>query len=157
MFLAYLVNFFVANTYGKEIYGNFATSLTILEILGVIASLGLAELIIKLSADVNYNDNGFPKYNYLNKSVFLVFISSLIFSGIFYFLSESIATSIFDEENLSDFFKILAFFLPFFSLHLLFTSNWQGIGNFMKFGIFRFVIPYVLFFLVYFSGIHLEN
>ena len=96
MFLGYLVNFFVANTYGKETYGNFATSLTILEILGVIASLGLAELIIKLSADVNYNNNGFPKYSYLNKSVIIVFISSLIFYGIFYFLSESISSQIFN-------------------------------------------------------------
>lgn len=157
MFLAYLMNFFVANTYGKEIYGNFATSLTILEILGVLASLGLAELMIKLAADVNFNENGLPKFNYLNKSVYIVFISSIVFSGIYYFLSEVISTQIFDEGSLNEFFKILAFFLPFFALHLLFTSNWQGVGDFVKFGIFRFLAPYLVFFLVYFSGVQLEN
>ena len=157
LFLAYLVNFFVAKTYGKEVYGHFATSLTIIEILGVIAGLGLAELIIKLSADVNFNSNKIPNYNYLNRSARIVFASSLVFSILFYLLSDVIALEIFHEESLYGFFKILAFFLPFFSLHLLFTSNWQGVGDFVKFGTFRFLIPYVLFFAVYFSGVAFDN
>jgi O-antigen/teichoic acid export membrane protein len=40
-------------------------------------------------------------------------------------------------------------FLPFYSLHFLVTSYWQGAKNFIKSGLFRFVFPYLLFFIGY--------
>jgi|TARA_B110000908_G_scaffold155137_1_gene193064 O-antigen/teichoic acid export membrane protein len=85
LILAYLVNVFIANNFGKEVYGNFVTTLTLLEIFSMFASLGLAELIIKLTADVSYSNKGIPLNTFLKKSVILVLFSSVIFSTLFFY------------------------------------------------------------------------
>ena len=157
LILAYFLNIFIANSYGKEVYGNFVTALTFLEILTVFASLGLTELVIKLTADIDYSKNGNPVNTYFKKSILLVFFNSIFFSILFFLCSRRIAIHVFENENLIQFFETLAIFLPFYSLHLLITSYWQGANGFVKFGLFRFVFPYLFFFIGYFVFMDIEN
>ena len=147
LLLAYAANIYIAQEFGKEVYGYFATSLTLLQIIGALACLGLSELVIKFTADVVHSNQGIPNHSFLKDALAMVLIASVVFAIVTYFLAEILAIQVFSETSLIPFFKSLAWFLPFYALHFVLTSYWQGSRKFRNFGIFRFTLPYIVFFL----------
>lgn len=152
LLLAYFINVLIAKKFGKEIYGNFVTSFTLLEVLGTIGCLGLTELIIKYTANNNYYSNDTPKINYINKSLVIVFVTASIIGSSLFLLRNYFAEVVFNNSNLSHFFEPIAIFLPFFCFHLVITSYWQGKKNFTFYSLFRFVSTHAIFLLIFFLG-----
>jgi O-antigen/teichoic acid export membrane protein len=149
MSLAYLALVIISRVFGAEANGRFALLLTTAQFFLLIFSLGLPLAIVKLTSDVKYFNNNIPINNYLLTALKTVLISATVGAVIIFLLSKTIAVSVFKDVLLTPYLKALSFFFVFFVLHNFLLEYIKGRKRFASYGLFLYVLPYSLFFIVF--------
>lgn len=145
MGLSYLAILFISNKYGAETLGRFSLTQTLLQLLILIFSLGLSTATIKLTSDENFFKNGKPLNKYLKKIIILLIISSFICASIIYLGRNWLASNVFNDIHLEQYFSYLSIFIVFAIFHNFLLGFVQAKKKFLKFGIYMYVLPYILF------------
>lgn len=156
LFLNFLITFFITKNYGEGVYGNFSLIFTLLQASTMIFALGLPNAVINYLGLYKIDDH-FSQY-LLKKGVKIILITAIIPSVLFYVLKDVIAVDIFHNKNLISYIIIISLGLPFFIIQEFFLNFLIATKNFLKFNIFMFVIPNLLFLLLLvFVSITKEN
>jgi O-antigen/teichoic acid export membrane protein len=156
MFLNFLITFYITKNYGEGVYGNFSLIFTILQASTMIFALGLPNALINYLG-LNKIDDHFSQY-LLKKGVKIILVAAIIPSLLFYLMKDVIAVDIFRNKNLISYIVVVAVTLPFFIIQEFFLNFLIATKNFVKFNIFMFVIPNMLFLLLLvFISISAEN
>jgi O-antigen/teichoic acid export membrane protein len=148
LLLNFFITFFITKNFGPSIFGNFSLVLTILQATTMIFALGLPNALINYLG-VNKIDDHFSQF-LLKKGLKIVLISALIPSSIYFVLKNTIATTVFHNQNLVDYILIVAIILPFSIAHEFFLNFFVATKNFLKFNVFMFVLPNIFFLLLLF-------
>ena len=98
LLLAYLVMLLITRTFGSEVFGRYTIVITFSQLIILVFTFGLPSSIIRLLTDQNHFDKQ-PKSNFLKKTLWITFISSLVISVLVYFFSKPIALLIFKDES----------------------------------------------------------
>lgn len=149
MALAYASIILISRLFGAETYGRFALLLTTAQFLVLLFSLGLPFAIVKLTSDVNFFKDNKPQNTYLLNALKAVFISGLLGAVIIFFLSKAVAVYVFNDVLLIPYLKTLSYFFVFLVLHKFLIEFIKGKKHFTSYGLFLYVLPYALFFLVF--------
>lgn len=159
MALSYVAILYISNTYGADVYGRFSLSQTILQFSVVLFSLGLGTSVVKLTSDQNFFKNSKPLNRYLKNALILLFFSSVIGGGLLFILKDWMATTLFKDATLGSYFKYIGLFLLFVVLQEFFSEFLRGKSKFILYGIFKYVLPPLLFiaFLIWFHHMELEE
>ncbi len=148
LLLNFFITIFITKNFGPSIFGNFSLVLTILQATTMIFALGLPNALINYLG-VNKIDDHFSQF-LLKKGLKIVLISALIPSSIYFVLKNTIATTVFHNQNLVDYILIVAIILPFSIAHEFFLNFFVATKNFLKFNVFMFVLPNIFFLLLLF-------
>ncbi len=146
LFLNFLITFYITKKYGEGVYGNYSLIFTILQASTMIFALGLPNAIINYLG-MNKIEDHFSQY-LLKKGIKIILITAIIPSTLFYFLKEIIAIDIFHNQNLISYIFIISVTLPFFIVQEFFLNFLIATKNFIKFNLFMFVVPNLLFLLL---------
>jgi O-antigen/teichoic acid export membrane protein len=152
MAFSFLAVLFISNFYGAEVYGRYSLSITLLQFLILIFSLGLTSSVIKLTSDVNFFRNKKPLNRYLFNSMVLLFLSMLICSLLLYFFKQQLAITIFNDVKIISYFNYLSLFIVFGAFHVFFSEYIRGRGKFIHYGVFMYVLPNLLLIAFLFYG-----
>ena len=155
MAFAYAAIILISRTFGAETYGRFSLLITTTQFLLLLFSLGLPQVIIKLTADTRFYDV-IPKNNYLYKALIAIFASGIIGAILLYFSVDIIAVNIFKDVLLIPYFKTLSYFFVFVVIHKFLVEFLKGRKLFTNYGLYLFVMPYLLFFIIYFMFYYKE-
>ena len=142
--LAYGAMMYISNMYGAAAYGRYSISLTLWQFLILIFSLGLPNAIVKLTADHRFFNNGRPKNQYLSKSFKIIVLSGFLCSSLLFFFKDWLAITIFKDRYLIEYFKILSYFIGFGILYFFFLEFLRGKKEFLRFGLFQNILPYII-------------
>ncbi|MBG6186778.1 flippase [Flavobacterium sp. CAN_S2] len=145
LLFSFLITFFITKNYGESIYGNYALIFTLLQASTMIFALGLPNALISYLG-LHEIDGHFSQF-ILKKGLKILLLTAILPSILYYFLSTEIAISIFNNEKLIVYIKIIALTLPFSIFHEFILSFFIATRNFVKFNIFMFIVPN-LFFLI---------
>jgi len=147
--LSYLVILFITNNYGAETYGRYSLVVILTQVIAVFFTLGFPTLVVKLTSDKNHFQHR-PITNFLTKIIQIEIIIGLVLSVLFYYSSETIAVSLFNDNEYGLYLKILSFLIIPAMFHEIFLAAFKGKKDFLKHNLFLFVLPPVLFFLSFF-------
>jgi len=139
---------FISNKYGAEVYGRFSLLQTILQFSIVIFSLGLATLTVKLTADYNYFKESKPLNTYLKNTVILLVVSTLVGTLVFWLFKDFIVIQLFNDPQLLGYFNYVIYFFILAVFHNYFTEFLKGKHQFILYGIFKYVLPPLIFLLL---------
>jgi O-antigen/teichoic acid export membrane protein len=155
LFASFLITFIISRLYGIADYGNYALVFTISQATAIIFTLGIPNTLIKIIGNHNFTYKQAKKL--LLKGLKITLLLSIFPVAFFYFFSNFLATVIFHNKELTDYFLIITLSLPLFVIHEIFIYFFIATKNFMKYSIFMFVIPNVLLllFLVLFFYLNL--
>jgi O-antigen/teichoic acid export membrane protein len=146
LFLNFFITFFITKNYGEGIYGNYSLVFTILQASTMIFALGLPNALINYLGLHNIKDH-FAQF-LLRKGLKIIILTAIIPSIFYYMLKDIIAFDIFHNTSLPAYIIILALTLPFCIIHEYFLNFFIATKNFLKFNVFMFVVPNVLFLLL---------
>ncbi|MBI5207587.1 MAG: flippase [Candidatus Firestonebacteria bacterium] len=148
----YITNIIITRFLGSASFGIFVLSYAFLNISQVISSLGLNQVVLRyISFYQGKDDNSRIKGTILTGSK-IVFISSIIFSIIIFFMANFIALNIFHKPEAETPIKIMILALPFLAIKKIFLSMLQGFHS-IKYQIYieKILQPFIwLVFLVCF-------
>ncbi len=108
---------------GTETYGELSLALSLISILSIITILGLDTGIVRYVSLFNKEGKKEKVKGTILFSAKYIFILSLIFGIILFFISDWINTIFFQTENLGLILKILAIALPFEGLKSVWTNS----------------------------------
>ena len=148
MLFSYLAILFISNNYGAEVFGRFSLLQTLLQFSIVVFSLGLSTLTVKLTADTNFFSGNKPLNSYLKNSLIILFVSSLVGTVLFWLFKDIIVINIFNDAGLLDYFNYLIVFFVFAVFHDYLTEFLKGRHRFILYGVFKFVLPSLIFILL---------
>lgn len=143
LFLNFFITFFITKSYGETIYGSYSLVFTILQASTMIFALGLPNALISYLGLHQINDH-FSQF-LLKKGLKIILLVAIIPSILFFALKEFIAVTIFDDKNLIEYLKIIAFTLPFAIIHEFILNFFIATKKFLKFNLFMFVVPNIVF------------
>lgn len=156
--LGFLVIWIISKFYNEKYYGTFALLQVIVQLLVLVFTFGFQNVLV---IEINKNEGNKPFETYfLFKILKKIFLIGLIPSLVLFLGASLISDIIFLKPNLSLGLKIMGIGLPFFLLHEISLYFFIARKEFLKFGIFMFVLPNVLFiiFILFFKEyIHNEN
>jgi len=149
--VVYFLSIFISKIYGAEVYGRFAIIKSLVIILIIFSTLGLNTLAIKYASNGAHYSKGFYKSNFLKKSYFIIFFSTLFIAGLFFFNNHFISLTIFNDGLLEDYFMFFPILL-FSAVSLNYNSNlFKGQGRITLFSILSsFLSNIILLLLIYF-------
>jgi len=96
-----------------------------------------------------YNSN-LPQNNYLNKATFILLFSSILGSLLIFILKYFFAITVFQDEILRNYFLYLSLLFPFLILHGFINEFFRGSLQFIKYGLFTFILPALILVLLIF-------
>lgn len=151
MTFSFIAVLFISNFYGAEVYGRYSLSITLLQFLVLIFSLGLNTSVVKLTSDVNFFKNEKPLNRYLFNSIILLLFFTLLSGFLLYFFKDEIAIIIFNDLKLISYFNYLSLFIVFSAFHIFLSEYIRGRGKFIHYGVFMYILPNLLLiaFLIY--------
>ncbi len=156
LFLNFFITFLITKNYGESVFGNYSLVFTILQASTMVFSLGLPNAMISYLG-LHKIDDHFAQF-LLKKGFKIIIITAILPCILYFFLNEIISLHIFGNKNLIPYLKIVAFTLPFAILHEFILNFFIATKNFLKFNIFMFVVPNIIFlFLLLFFSISREN
>lgn len=151
MLLSYVAILFISNNYGAEVYGRFSLTQTLLQFLILVFSLGLGVSTVKLTSDSRFFRKNKPLNNYLKNSLVLLLLSSIFCALLLMVFGKWLATRVFNDGNLVEYFNFIVLFLVFAVFQNYFTEFLRGKNKFVHYGLFKYFLPPVLFIgLLYF-------
>lgn len=146
LILNYLVLVFITKNYGSNIYGKYALSVSLTQIIAVFFSMGFPILVMKMIADKNHFDS-VPKTDFLQKKTKLLLIVGFLVSLVLFLSSKHIATYIFKDIDYENYLKTLSFFVIPVLFNEFFLGYFKGVKQFTKHNVFLFILPPILFFI----------
>ena len=148
--LAYLFLLCITRNVGAEAWGIFALCFAVLNITSIFCRLGVDVALIKFVSSFQ-NKIAEIKGVYMN-GLFLVFISSVFFSILFYCFADEIAVFLFKKEQLSLYFKIISFAIVPFSIVNVNVQTLRGLKKIKEFAFFQYISKFlfaIIFFLLF--------
>ena len=139
----------ITRNFGSVVFGRYTLTVTFSQIVVLIFTLGFPNGIIRLLTDP-YHYNIKPKSNFLNKVFWITLILSVLISILLYINSNFIALYLFNDESLIEYIKILSFFITPLMFHEILLNIYRGKKDFKKYNLFLFVLPPLLFIIIYF-------
>ncbi len=134
--LTYIYRIIIARHFGPEIYGLFSLASMVLGLFVVFSSIGLTDGLTRFVSFYR-GEKQTDKIRYLLKILTIIlFISSMIFAVLLFFLSEFIAINLFHNENLIIFLKIFSILVPVTVFSYIFLSILRA---FEKIGLYSFI------------------
>ncbi len=129
--LSFVNAIFLARWLGPEGYGAYSGAIAWMSLFAIPASLGFHILIVKEFA-ISRSEKSWGKLKgLLYFSSFLIIISSLLCSGVLYFIAQIFLTTS-HGILLGEVLQVGAFILPFIVLCTLFTSGLRGLEQVIK-------------------------
>jgi O-antigen/teichoic acid export membrane protein len=151
---SFLIVLLISRLFGVEDYGSYSLTFTIAQATAMVFGLGIPNALILLIGNRNFNEIEAKKLLFKGLKITLVF--SIIPAILLYFSASFIAIHLFGNCKLDNFFKIVAYTIPFFILHELFLYYFISVKKFILYNIFMFILPNVFLtlflFLFYFLG-----
>lgn len=154
---SFLTTLLITRLFDIADYGNYSLVFTISQASALIFTLGIPNTLIKIIGNHNFNYEQAKKL--LLKGLKITVLLSIIPIIFFYLSSNFLATNIFHNKELINYFLIVTVSLPLFVVHEIFISFFIATKNFMKYNMFMFIIPNVLllFFIVSFYYLKLPG
>lgn len=152
MLLAYVVIILITNYYGADGYGRYSIAFILLQLMVLFFSLGLPQAIVKLTADFNFFRHDKPLNNYLRNSIILLIISSIIGSLLLFISKDWLASFVFDNSFLTNYFSSISIFLIFAIFHVFVCEFIRAKQMFGHYGLFMYLLPnlFLIIFLIIF-------
>ena len=148
--LGYVFLILVTRTSGAEVWGVFALCLALLNITSIFSRMGIDIAILKFISSFK-DDIVKAKAIYL-KGLKLVFSLSIFFTILLYFLSEFIAATIFNKNQLTFYIQLMAFAIIPFTIIYLNAQSFRGLKKISHFAFFQHVSKFLLA-IIFFVGI----
>jgi len=143
MITQYLFIFTVAHLLGPGVLGTFTLSFTVMQLVSILALLGLDNLLIrKVAAARANNDPSAMKAAYQTSSITTA-ISSILLGIALYFAAPFISNEIFHKPLLKEHIQIMSLALPPFVWITLHAGAFRGAKNMIGFTLFKTVIPFL--------------
>lgn len=139
----FLVIGLISKIFNEKYYGTFALLQVIVQLLVLVFTLGLTSILVK-EINKKKEDNAYH-YSFLFQVLKKIFIISIIPSVILVLGAHYISSYVFLKPNLTFGLQIMGFGLIFFVLHELNLYFFIARKDFVKFGLFMFVLPNVFF------------
>lgn len=150
MALGYTVAILISRFYGAETYGRYSIMVNFSLFTTMLFSLGIPTAIVKLTSKPSFYSKKKPLNNYLKKSFFVLILSGLSGSLIIYLLQSFFAITIFHDTSLQIYFFYLSLFLTLLIIHGLINEYFRGSLQFVKYGLFTFILPSSILILLLF-------
>lgn len=150
MALGYAVAILISRFYGAETYGRYAIMVTFSLFAIMLFSLGIPTAIVKLTSTSSFYNKNRPLNNYLKKSILILIASGLIGSLIIFSLRSFFAITIFHDTSLQIYFSYLSLFFTLLVIHGLVNEYFRGSLQFVKYGLFTFILPSLILVLLLF-------
>lgn len=139
----------ITRKFGSEVYGRYTLVITFSQFIVLIFTLGFPNGIIRLLTDPNHYDIR-PKSNFIYKVFKITLILSILISIILYVNADFIALYLFKDKSLIEYIKILSFFIIPLMFHEILLNIFRGKKDFKKYNLFLFVLPPLLFLVIFF-------
>ncbi|RBA29702.1 flippase [Flavobacterium tibetense] len=143
---SFLIVLLISRLFGVANYGSYALIFTISQAIAMIFALGIPNTLIVLIGNRSLSQIEAKKLLFKGVKVTLFF--SIIPFVLLYLNAGFISVKWFDTVELTSYFEIVAFTIPFFILHELFLYYFISIKNFLAYNIFMFVLPNLLLILL---------
>ena len=143
LFLNFLITFIITKQFGEGVFGNFSLTFTILQASTMIFALGLPNALINYLG-LHKIDDHFSQF-LLRKGLKIILLTAIIPSIFYLMLKNVIAIDIFKNKHLISYLVVVACLLPISIIQEFFLNFFIATKNFLKFNIFMFVIPNVVF------------
>ena len=150
MGLGYVIAILISQFYGAETYGRYSILVNFSLFAIMIFSIGIPTAIVKLSSSPSFHSKNKPLNNYLKKSLIILIISGLTGSLIIYLLKSFLAITIFHDSSLQVYFLYLSLFFTLLVLHRFTNEYFRGSLQFIKYGLFTFILPSFILILILF-------
>lgn len=137
LILATLFAFIVARTLGANAWGKFSLALSLITFAAIIAAAGFDTFLLKITSSRN-NINPEPDSVY-RKTLQLSFLISVVMASLLYVSSSVVASSFFNNPELTHFFKIASFAIPAYAFTNINAGFLQGLKAIKKYVFIRFV------------------
>lgn len=139
----------ITRKFGSVVFGRYTLAVTFSQFIVLIFTLGFPNGIIRLLTDSNHYDIK-PKSNFIYKVIWITLVLSILISIILYTNSDFIALYLFKDESLIEYIKIISFFILPLMFHEILLNIFRGKKDFKKYNLFLFVLPPLLFLIIYF-------
>lgn len=151
MITQYLFIFTVAHLLGPGMLGTFTLSFTVMQLLSILALLGLDNLLIRKVAAAKASNDLIALKSAYQTALKTTAVSSVLLALLMYFLSPFIAGNIFNKALLTDHLKIMSCALPPFVWITLHAGAFRGSKNMLGFTLFKTIIPLLNAILIFFA------
>ena len=132
--LSYVFLILVTRNSGAEVWGVFALCLAILNITSIFSRMGIDIAVLKFISSFK-DDIAKVKAIYL-KGLELVFLFSVFSTILVYFLSEFIAETIFNKNQLTFYIQLMAFAIIPFTITYLNAQSFRGLKKISHFSFY---------------------
>lgn len=137
----YVFTFAVARLFGPVDLGRFTLAYTLLQLLNIVALLGLDNLLTRKLAAAKAEQNMAAFKSAYKNIIGIVFISSILCSALLYLAAEPVSLHLFHDPLLSNGLRWMSLALPAFSIITLHAAAFRGIRNMTGFSSYRILIP----------------
>ena len=154
MFFGFLTLIIIARTFSKAEYGVFSLTLTVINIVLIIVTLGFPNSLPREVAF--YKEKDPSKINRLISTVLIIVILSSILLMILLILEAENIARVFKDEKLTQALNIVAFSIPFSALTSVVISIFQGFGRVREKIYFQNIVYPTVFLLLIIFGVFLN-
>ncbi|MBL7923955.1 MAG: flippase [Bacteroidia bacterium] len=155
MITQYLFIFTVARLLGPGILGTFTLSFTVLQLVSILALMGLDNLLIRKVAAARVAGDQAGLKSIYQTSAGITALSSILLALLLYLAAPLLAQHVFSKPWLTEHFRLISLALPPFVWITLHAAAFRGSKNMLGFTLFKTVIPLLnaLFILIsWYSG-----
>lgn len=157
--LTYLYRVIVARSYGPEIYGLFSLAMMVSGFFIALSSFGLPDGLLRYIAIFRGKKQTERILYSIQFSLALLFLFSLLFGVLLFFLAEEISVGLFHNKKLIFFLQIFSLAIPFTVLSNIFLSTLRA---YEKISMYSFITnvarnAFKVLFLIFFIFLGLEN
>ena len=129
----YLLTLIIAHLFGADGLGEYILAITVLRLFTLLSKLGLDTTSIRFIASFTSQNKWKSILKFRRKVVFILIISSLIFSFLMYILAQPIADLI---NTKVEYIKLNAFFVLPMSFFMLHYQSLRGLKKIAEFSFF---------------------
>ncbi len=143
MIAQYLFIYTLARLSGPGNLGTFTLSYTIIQLLIILALLGLDNLLTRKIATANARNDMREKAKSYRMTLRASTIASVVITVILFSLSGLIAEQLFHKPALTSSLRVIALSLPFFTSVVIHSGAYRGNKNMLGFTVYRTIIPLI--------------
>lgn len=150
LFFGYLLTLLIAYLFGARGLGDYVLAITVLRLFTLFSKLGLDTTSIKYIASFAVKNKWQTILHIRKKIIFILIISSIIFSLLMYLLSEPIASLINAKSN---YIRLNAFFIMPMAFFILNYQSLRGLKRIAEFSFF-YRVSQALFSIIFIAIIY---